>query len=135
MSEFSFKLGELNEIVEEKGNTFKALRRISFNERPEQLDIRGWYMNGDGKEIMGKGVQLSDEGANNLTVFMVREKYGDTKEIITELKKREDFFPSLTSALSNEELEQVGVDISKVDSSEFYDPISDFDLNNEEEAI
>lgn len=134
MAEFSFKLGELSEVLEEKNNTFKALRRVSFNGRPEQIDIRGWYVNGDGKEIMGKGVQLSDEGANNLVTFMVREKYGETKEILNELKKREDFIPSLSDILSHKELEQVGVDISKVDPSEFYDPINDFDLDDEKDG-
>jgi len=63
---------------------------------------------------------------------MVREKYGDTKEIIEGLKTREDFIPSLTAVLTHQELESVGVDISKVDPSEFYDPITDFDL---EEAV
>lgn len=134
MSEFSFKIQDgLNEVLEESNNKFKALRRISFGEREPKIDIRTWYVDGDGQEKMAKGgIQLSDEGANNLTVFMVRENYGDTKEILTELKKRDNFIPSLTSVLSNEELGQVGVDLSKVDPSEFYDPISDFDLKNEE---
>ena len=130
--EYSFKLGELNEVLEEKNNTFKALRTISHNGKAEVLDIRTWYINGEGQEIMGKGISLSDEGADNLTVFMVREKYGDTKEIIQGLKTREDFIPSLTAVLTHQELESVGVDITKVDPSEFYDPITDFDL---EEAI
>lgn len=130
--EFSFKLGDLNEVLEEKNNSFKALRKVSFNGKAETLDIRTWYINSNGEEIMGKGIPLSDEGANNLTVFMVRENYGDTKEILTELKHREDFIPSLTSVLTDKELEAVGVDITKIDPSEFYDPITDFDL---EEAV
>jgi len=36
---------------------------------------------------MGGGLTLTDEGADNLTIFMVREKYGDTKELLQELKQ------------------------------------------------
>lgn len=129
--EFKYKIGDLNEIIEEKGNTFKALRKISFNDKEEKVDIRTWYSNADGSEKMSKGCQLSEEGANNLTVIMTRVGYGETEELLHELKKRDDFIPSLSKVLSNEELEAVGVDISKVDSSEYYDPLTDIDFNDE----
>ena len=139
MAEFSYRIEDgLNEIIEEKGNGFTALRRVGFNGREANVDIRKWRTNSDGTEQMAKGCQLSEEGAHRLVPIMVRVGFGKTKDVLEELKKREDFIPSLQSVLSKEELENIGVDLSKVDESEFYDPMTEFsnmEIEEDDEAI
>jgi hypothetical protein len=55
-----------------------ALKRLGFTD--------------DGKEIALKGCTfLTEEGPHNLTKALIQEGYGHTKEVLGELKKREDF--------------------------------------------
>ena len=80
--EFSYKLCDLDRIVDEKGSVFIALRKIAWgcgkDDNPEDLDIpvkldlRKYY-NTDQGERMDKGVSfLTEEGPNELNVVILK---------------------------------------------------------------
>lgn len=85
-------IDNVDHIFDEKGNTFLALRKISWNDREPKLDLRKWYVNSEGEETVGKGISfLTEDGPNELTRILVKEGYGDTNELMEYLSKREDF--------------------------------------------
>lgn len=111
-------MDDFNHIIEEKGNMFTALRKISWNDKDNyKLDLRKYYVTGDG-ETVGKGVSfMTEEGPNELAKVLVSEGYGYTDEILKELANREDFRASLNSVLNPDDKfydENV--------KSEFFDP-------------
>ena len=118
-------------VLEEKGNTYISLRKLCWcgadeaEEKEGKLDIRKYYTGKDGNEVVGKGVSLTEEGANELINVLTSNNYGNTKTIINNIKNREDFMPSLASCLNEEQLEQVGIDPSKYEKEDYYDPRKD----------
>lgn len=67
-------------VLEERGNTYTALRKIRWGDKDEfSLDIRKYYATEEG-ERMAKGCSLmSREGADELTRVLVDTRYGDDK--------------------------------------------------------
>ena len=109
--DFSYQVNpDFDFIIEESGNNSINFRKISWNGRPEKLDLRK-YAYKDGKEMMMKGISISDDGANELTSVLVEHGYGDTKRIISALKSREAF--------KDEMLDE---DYTDDGSEDFYDP-------------
>ena len=71
-------------------------------------------------EVLGKGVSFfSEEGVHNLTDTLCSIGYGNTKNIISAIKDREDFRHSLNVVLGKE---SEFYDESAGDMEEFYDP-------------
>jgi hypothetical protein len=108
----------LDETVDERGNMFIALRRVSWGDsKKDSLDIRKYYMSSDGNtnEKIGKGVAfLTEEGPNALTNALIKHGYGHTDDILEVLSKRKDFkiaLAKITGAQLDGEFEE-----------EFYDP-------------
>lgn len=98
-------LDNMDYILQEGNNTFTAMRKVAWGDKGQgKIDIRKWYVNANGDEIAGKGVTLSDDGCNELVPALLKENYGDTKEIINSIKNREDFMPSLVKALNGENI-------------------------------
>lgn len=118
-------------VLEEKGNTYTSLRKICWcgadeaEEKEGKLDIRKYYTGKDGNEVVGKGTSLTEEGANELVHVLTSHNYGNTKTIINGIKDREDFMSSLVSSLSGEQLEEAGIDPSKYEKEDYYDPRKD----------
>ena len=91
-------------IFEEKGNSFSAIRKIQWanpGDEPDpekaRLEIRKWYVNEEGEKI-GKGFTFSTEdGPNELINTFIKNGYGNTKDILSELKKRDDFVDAVKS--------------------------------------
>lgn len=92
-------------IVDEKGSMFIALRKIAWNVDPDsdddeiddkyKLDLRKYY-NTDTGERMSKGVSfLTDDGPNELVKILLNNGYGDTRECLNSLKNRETFMEDL----------------------------------------
>ena len=76
---------EFDYTIDEKGNTFYALRKIDWGNKGDyKLDLRKYYASETG-ETMNKGVSLSDEGANELTRVLVETGYGDDSELANTL--------------------------------------------------
>lgn len=114
--EFTFDIDKEfgDHIVEEKGNMATIVRKISWGNSPHKLDIRKWRYTEEG-EMCGKGVSLSDEGADELTETLSRLGYGDTRKIIDSIKDREDFKEALDKSLNN-------INDEEEESTDYYDP-------------
>lgn len=119
-------------IIEEKGNMFIALRKISWGGRDAKLDLRKWYSS-DGGETMSKGVSFTDEGAHELTKTLISEGYGYTDEIINSIKDRDDFRSCLNKVLDESDPHY---DKDVIDNNVYYDPTTslfeDLDENSED---
>jgi hypothetical protein len=99
----SFEIVEgYDRIIEEKGNTCLALKKIAWNGAQPRLDLRKWFIDSEGNDVMGKGVSLSDEAANTLTETLVEDGYGDTNKIMECLRTREDFTRAVAKVVSSE---------------------------------
>ena len=126
---FEYKVNpDFDFTFDEKGNTFLALRKLSWGGgKPEKLELRKWYNSADGTETPNKGFTfLTEEGPHELTKVLVEQGFGYTDDILNGLKDREDFKSSLSKVLSGEELDELGID--KVDpNEEYYDPVSLFE--------
>lgn len=98
-------LDDINEVIEEKGNQFTAIRRVQWikeGEEPDKskgkLEIRRWIVEKDGTEKANKGVVLmTDEGPHQLAQTLVDHDYGKTKELMKSLVKRDDFKDSVNN--------------------------------------
>ena len=113
--EFTYTVNpEFDYIIEETNNTTIAVRKISWNGRPEKLDIRK-YMYSNGEERMRKGISLTDDGADELTHVLVDNGYGNTKKIIKGIRNRMDYQKALDTIDIDEDLEDDG-------SEDYYDP-------------
>ena len=95
-SDFSYERDEsFDHIIEEKGNTFIALRRIKWNGGDYKYDLRRWYNGSDGNEVMGKGISLTDDGMHELSKTLVENNFGYTEDLVKAIKTREDFVPAM----------------------------------------
>lgn len=117
-------------IIEEKGNSYIALRKLKWNEKSApRLDIRKYMIDSDGNEVIGKGIGfLSDTGPHELVKVMVENGYGKTIQVLEGIKERDDFMPSLSKVLSNSqmgELSEANPDLDFADEEEeqeYFDP-------------
>ena len=118
MAEFKFEVDKNfgDHVIEERDNLSIIMRKISWGNSGEyKVDIRKYLYTEEG-ERMNKGISLTDNGANELTKQLVSCGYGDTKEIIKALSKREENLADLVNQCNNEsEDEDNG-------SEEYYDP-------------
>lgn len=98
-------------IYDEKGSRFLSMRKIQWvneGEEPDptkaKLELRKYTVDKDGKEIPGKGVAfLTEEGPHTLTKELIKNGYGNTKEILKELSTRKDFEDSVLNMYTKEE--------------------------------
>lgn len=111
---------DYDKVFDEKGNTFLAMRKISWGENgTPRYDLRKWYTNADGDEVVGKGVSfLTEEGPNNLANILIENGFGNMDVILSHLKDRENFSQALNRAVG-EDSEHFDDDIE----DDFYDPM------------
>jgi hypothetical protein len=113
--DFSYEVnGDFDFVLEEGQNSSVRLRKISWNGRPEKVDIRK-YAYEEGKEKMLKGISLSDDAVDEMTGVLVENGYGDTKRILRGLSERTEFQESLDTMNEDDDLDDDG-------SEEYYDP-------------
>lgn len=120
--------GDMDYVLIENGNTFTAMRMVSWKEGADpKLDIRNYYIDKEGNEVPSKGITFNTEsdGPNCLVNALINEGYGDTEDIINGIKNREDFMPSLVKCLNEEEIKETNIDPSTV-VNEYYDPTASF---------
>ena len=94
----------VDEIFDEKGNVFLAMRKIQWCKQGAEpdpskakLELRKWHMKPEG-ETPSKGFSfLTEEGPNELANVLVSNGYGHTKDILLKLKERDDFKESVES--------------------------------------
>ena len=105
-SNFKYEIVEdFDNIIEEKGNTFIALRKIRWGDRENvSLDLRKYHTSSDGEEIMGKGCSFqTEQGPHTLVKVMVMNGYGETQEILEGIKDRDDFRSALNKVLGKDD--------------------------------
>lgn len=97
---FSIKENGINDIIEEMTPTsYMALREVRWTEDGDyHLDLRRYFVKQDGSEIPGKGTIIRKP--NKLTECLIGHGFGDTRECMKELYKRDDFLSALGQTLS-----------------------------------
>lgn len=103
VSPFTYYTFGEDKIFDERGNSFLAMRNVQWDRKDEgpdetkaKLELRKWIIGKDLKETPNKGFSfLTEDGPNNLAKTLVESGYGDTKELILELAKRDDFKETL----------------------------------------
>lgn len=66
MAEFKYEITKhVATLSENKGYT-KEINYISYNGRPETLDIRNWYTDEEGNKTMQKGITLNEKEVEKL---------------------------------------------------------------------
>lgn len=106
----------LNEIFDEKGSTFIAMRRVQWcdeDKKPDRekskLELRKWRITAEGEERADKGFSfLTEDGPHELARVLVHNGYGKTKVILKELKDRDDFKDSVNHLFDKEEVSDSG---------------------------
>ena len=101
----------MNEIVDERGSTFIAMRKVQWCEEgktPERekakLEIRKWRITSEGEERADKGFSfLTEEGPHELARALVHNGFGKTKVVLKELKTRDDFEDAVKHLYDKEE--------------------------------
>ncbi len=103
---FSYRIGDIDEIIDEQKSQFIALRKIFWNNNEEaKLDLRKYYVNADGEETMAKGVSLfSEDGADQLTQCLLKHGYGDAHEIASIIaENRQDIIDAINEGKTEED--------------------------------
>lgn len=111
---------EINEVVEEKGNQYGALRMVQWvkeDEEPDKskakLELRKYAIDKDGTEKPMKGYTfMTPEGPHQLTETLVDNNYGNTKNILRSVTKRDDF---------KDAVENIGKDDNDSGDGEYFD--------------
>ena len=101
----------LDVTFDEKGSQFLALRKVQWvksGEEPDEskakLELRKWIIDKDGTEKANKGFSfLTDEGPHELAKALVHEGFGHTKDILNELRTRDDFKDTVEHFNDNED--------------------------------
>lgn len=89
---------DYNIPFDEKGSTYGTVRKIQWvsegkepDETKAKIEIRKMYNQADG-ERTGKGYTFSTpEGPGELVIGLIGAGFGNTKDILREVRKREDF--------------------------------------------
>lgn len=104
--EFTYSVDpDYDYTVDEKGNTFIALRKIDWGNKGEyKLDLRKYYASEAG-ETMSKGLSfLTEDGPDELTRVLLETGYGDDTEIAnTLLENRKGIVARIAQAINDPE--------------------------------
>lgn len=80
-------------VKESKNNNWcKYVLKVSYNDRPANIDIRNVKFNEDGEHIFGKGISLTDEETDALVDTLVEKGYGSTNVLEESLSKKKSIF-------------------------------------------
>lgn len=101
----------LDVTFDELGSRFLALRKAQWvnkgdepDESKAKLELRKYVVDKEGNERANKGFSfLTDEGPHELARVLIHEGYGHTKDILNELKTREDFLEAAKTLNENED--------------------------------
>lgn len=113
--------GEVDEVIDEKGNSVIMFRKLAWGKGEEKLELRKWYVDID-KETPSKGVTfLTEDGPHNLTHVLIRKGFGDTEKILEELKTRDGFEDSLSNVIGKKKVKEIK-EQEATDEAIYYDP-------------
>ena len=122
--EFEYSVdSDFDYTIDEKGNTFIALRKIDWGNKGDyKLDLRKYYASESG-ETMSKGLSfLTEDGPHELTKVLIETGYGNDDEIANAIVENR---PELLGKLCDE-MNKRGISASDLqkeyEDEEFYDP-------------
>lgn len=79
----------LENVFDNKDNSYLAIRTVSWNKQQPKLEIRRWYMDDENNESPSKGITFStEEGPHQLTHLLLKLGYGDDNVIDSIMKNR-----------------------------------------------
>jgi hypothetical protein len=111
--EIKYTVGDIDEVIDNKGNSVILLRKMTWNNGKEKLELRRWIVDINEEKPL-KGVAfLTDDGPDNLVNVLVDKGYGKTHEVLQVLKRRDDF---------EEALENLNKKPNAKKSSKYLDP-------------
>ena len=95
--DFTYTVGDIDEVVDSKGNSVIMLRKIAWGNGKEKLELRRWVVDINEERAL-KGVAfLTEDGPHNLVNVLLDKGYGKTEEVLTVISTREDFKEALES--------------------------------------
>lgn len=97
-------IDDFDHIITEYNNTYISLRKVRWSETGDiKLDLRKYVTQSDGSERMMKGCSFPENSADELINVLLQEGYGDTRQVINNIKDRNDFNLSLVRSLGNDD--------------------------------
>lgn len=115
---------DIDIILEESRNSYIALRKIKW--RPEwepKLDIRKWFIDSTGREVVGKGVSFSTEkGPEKLLESLINLNIGKTDQILRTLSSREDFLDAFSKVFQVDDDGYIHIQQSETSNELVFDP-------------
>lgn len=118
----------LENVFDNKDNSYLAIRRVSWNKSHPKLEIRRWYLDEEDNETPSKGITfMTKEGPHQLTHLLLKLGFGDNDviEAIMADRKANDIKPLSVEDLYKKEetgphkskLEEIKENIAKREQS------------------
>ena len=125
---FEIKENGINELIDEgTGNSSIMLREVGWNGRDPKLEIRKWIIDVD-KETPMRGLSfITEQGPHTLTEVLAEKGFGNTENIITNIKDREDFDDSLVKVIGKKKIEKSKNTEVTISEDDYFDPKSVLD--------
>lgn len=121
--DYNFNPDGINSIIEEKGNTFIAIREIRWDRESEyKLDVRRYTSTEDG-EIPKKGISFYDPNTpTELICALLENDYGDDNTIGKCIFNTRPKLATYISKLQSGEIKPEIPLEDEDDSSDYFDP-------------
>lgn len=112
-----------NILIAEEGNSAYMLRQVSWNGRPEKIELRKWITTPNGEELPGKGFSFRDRSKlDEIVEGLAQNNFGNTKILLQNIRDREDFESALVHTIGQQKVIQARNTEFEVDKDEYYDP-------------
>lgn len=119
MENFKYTVGDIDEVIDERGNSVALLRKLAWGDNKEKLELRKWIVDVE-KEVPNKGFTfLTPEGPHKLVNVMVGLGFGHTEDVLNKLKTRDDFKKSLVKVIGKQAIKTAE---NTEAAAEYYDP-------------
>jgi hypothetical protein len=124
----------MDAIFDEKGSMFLAMRKVQWVKSGSEPDaskakyeLRKYIVGADG-EKPNKGMTfLTEEGPHELTKVLIQQGFGHTKDLLKELKKRDDFKDSVKDLFTDD-------DSATSEDGEYFDMRTELLKEDEDES-
>lgn len=120
---YDIKEDGINEIIDEKGNMVMMLREVAWGGREHKLELRKWVIGVDTETPMKGAAFMTEQGPHNLVHTMTKLGYGDTTEILQNIKDRDNFEDSLVKVIGKKKVEESKEKVV-ITEEDYFDPKS-----------
>jgi hypothetical protein len=120
---YNVKEDGVNELVYESNNTCIMLREVAWGNRPHKLEVRKWNVDINSTETPAKGLTFPcKEAADALVHTMTKTGFGETNQIIHNIKDRTDFDDALVKNLGMQKIIEARNTEVEVTEDDLLDP-------------